>query len=578
MDFGADRKSNCTRNPFWTRIKRAMSSESDEGAINKRDGSVPEPDNHLGVMRQLSTFLRDFESSVHERYITKSHMASPVVKDQCIVDVTDKEESEGHHMSVEEHCPHGSPLGTVEGSEDPVQQLSNYSIEDHLKEFDTIIQTSREAQKNALGLADSLQGVFHSVMKERNQAVDDLKRSVNLLQYSVGKLHDMREKMQQMIQKEGAHQLKMEETEKKLRDMEQLRDVTLQKERENARKEADLERLVIEFQRAARSLEMRQTEFQKELKEMDAREKRVSQHQKTLRAMEDGLQQTKKDLDAVKEEIGEDQKRLKEEGDSVNAQRLLIDKRAKELAVDEERLRIERQEWEIMRQKEEEELREMREQIDSRRKETEDLISQRDSVLESLETYKAGLEEKKNELVDLKKAHDVALEKLDQIKSLISEKETELEQLDEKIGMQAEEIQKGFESLREATEKSRAEIAKITHEKAEFERLKRDIVVQGHKALETAEMARKEQITLACIKRENIEKASQLYIRHLEAAMKLDSPDFLRNLLEKHFSRHQSDSGAPLERQKHCADQQHEQNDSGTEDFSIPAYQYEDSP
>eukprot|EP00889_Picochlorum_renovo_P003831 jgi/Picre1/30861/NNA_006220.t1 len=494
-----------------------MSSESDEGAINKRDGSVPEPDNHLGVMRQLSTFLRDFESSVHERYITKSHMASPVVKDQCIVDVTDKEESEGHHMSVEEHCPHGSPLGTVEGSEDPVQQLSNYSIEDHLKEFDTIIQTSREAQKNALGLADSLQGVFHSVMKERNQAVDDLKRSVNLLQYSVGKLHDMREKMQQMIQKEGAHQLKMQETEKKLRDMEQLRDVTLQKERENARKEADLERLVTEFQRAARSLEMRQTEFQKELKEMEPGKN------------------TKKDLDAVKEEIGEDQKRLKEEGDSVNAQRLLVDKRTKELAVDEERLRRERQEWEIMRQKEEEELREMREQIDSRRKETEDLISQRDSVLESLETSKAGLEEKKNELVELKKAHDVALEKLDQIKSLISEKETELEQLDEKISMQAEEIQKGFESLREATEKSRAEIAKITHEKSEFERLKRDIVVQGHKALETAEMARKEQITLACIKRENIEKASQLYIRHLEAAMKLDSPDFLRKSARETF-------------------------------------------
>lgn len=537
-------------------------------------GSVPEPDNHLGVMRQLSNFLRDFESSVHETYIAKSHMISPMVKDQSIVDVTDKEKSEVH-MSVGEHCLHGSPLGTGEHSEEPVQQLSNYSIEDHLKEFDTIIQTSREAQKNALGLADSLQGVFHSVMKERNQAVDDLKRSVDLLQYSVGKLHDMREKMQQMIQKEGAHQLKMEETEKKLHEMEQLRDVTLQKERENARKEADLERLVTELQSAARSLEMRQTEFQKEVKEMDAREKRVSQHQETLSAIEDGLQQTKTDLDAVKEKIVEDQKRLKEEGDSVNAQRLMVDKRTKELAVYEERLRRERQEWEIRRQKEEEQLIDMREQLDSHRKETEDLIAQRDSVLGSLETSKAGLEEKKGELVELQKAHDVELEKLDQIKSLIGEKETELEQLDEKISMQAEEIQKGFESLREATEKSRAEVAKITHEKAEFERLKRDIVVQGHKAFETAEMARKEQITLACIKRENIEKASQLYIRHLEAAMKLDSPDFLRNLLEKHFSRHQSESGASIERQKHCADEQHD--DSGTEDFSIPAYLYEDN-
>lgn len=90
----------------------------------------------------------------------------------------------------------------------------------------------------------------------------------------------------------------------------------------------------------------------------------------------------------------------------------------------------------------------------------------------------------------------------------------------------------------------------------------RDIVVQGHKALETAEMARREQITLACIKRDNIEKASQLYIRHLEAAMKLDSPDFLRNLLEKHFSRHQQESG------KH-----QNQDDSEAEDFSIPANQ-----
>lgn len=552
-----------------------MASESDEGTINNTGGSVPEPDNHLGVMSQLSNFLRDFESSVQEAYISKRHASSPVMKDSCIVDVTDQEDSEGH-TSVEEHRPHGSTLGTGGESEDPVHQLSNYSIEDHLKEFDTIIQTSREAQKNALGLADSLQGVFHSVMKERNQAVDDLKRSVNLLQYSVAKLHDMREKMQQMIQKEGAHQLKMEETEHKLRDMEKLRDATLQKERENATKEADLERLVAEFQKAARSLELRQTEFQRKLKEMDAREEHVTHHRETLSAIEDGLQQTKRDLDEVKESIAEDQKRLKEESDSVNAQRLLVDKRTKELAVEEERLSRARQEWAIQKQNEEQQLTGMQEQLDCHRKETEDLMSQRDSVLESLETSKAGLEQNKSELLELQKAHDVAVENLNQIKSLISEKETELDQLDGKISMQAGEIQKGFEALRDATEKSKAEIAKITHEKAEFERLKRDIVVQGHKALETAEMARKEQITLACIKRDNIEKASQLFIRHLEAAMKLDSPDFLRNLLEKHFSRHQQEGGPPLERHKHSVDGQHE-DDSGTEDFFIPAYTYEES-
>lgn len=62
---------------------------------------------------------------------------------------------------------------------------------------------------------------------------------------------------------------------------------------------------------------------------------------------------------------------------------------------------------------------------------------------------------------------------------------------------------------------------------------RRDIILQAQKALEAAEIARREQITLACIRRESIEHASQLYMKHLEAALQLDPPELLKNVLEK---------------------------------------------
>ena len=66
-----------------------------------------------------------------------------------------------------------------------------------------------------------------------------------------------------------------------------------------------------------------------------------------------------------------------------------------------------------------------------------------------------------------------------------------------------------------------------------------DIVAQGHRAIESAERCRAEQMTLALIKRDSIQKASQLYINHLEAAMEFgSSPEFLSNLralLDHHF-------------------------------------------
>lgn len=99
----------------------------------------------------------------------------------------------------------------------------------------------------------------------------------------------------------------------------------------------------------------------------------------------------------------------------------------------------------------------------------------------------------------------------------------------------------------------------------------RDIIVQGQKALEVAERARKEQIALACIKRESIHKASQLYIKHLEAAIRLDPPDALRDML-KNLAMQVENKTASLEEQSTNTDDELARNlQSGKGDFTISA-------
>ena len=105
---------------------------------------------------------------------------------------------------------------------------------------------------------------------------------------------------------------------------------------------------------------------------------------------------------------------------------------------------------------------------------------------------------------------------------------------------QADEIEAAQEPTRLALEAERAEIQSIRRERESFEALKREIVVQGNRAIESAEKCRAEQMTLALIKRDKIKQASQLYINHLEAAMEFaSSPEFLcslRALLQTHFT------------------------------------------
>lgn len=89
--------------------------------------------------------------------------------------------------------------------------------------------------------------------------------------------------------------------------------------------------------------------------------------------------------------------------------------------------------------------------------------------------------------------------------------------------------------------------------------------------MEVAERARKEQIALACIKRESIHKASQLYIKHLEAAIRLDPPDALRDML-KNLAMQVENKTASLEEQSTNTDDELARNlQSGKGDFTISA-------
>lgn len=57
--------------------------------------------------------------------------------------------------------------------------------------------------------------------------------------------------------------------------------------------------------------------------------------------------------------------------------------------------------------------------------------------------------------------------------------------------------------------------------------------MHARKALETADKVRKEQMALACMKRDSMKKASTLYIKHLESALNISPPELFKSILEK---------------------------------------------
>ena len=124
-----------------------------------QQGSMVSSDNDF--MREISGFLHEYEACVRDTYLS-----TPGDIPAAMVVATVEDEMEEALQTTGDTSPEA----------ESVVGWKQYSIDQYLKDFDTIIETSREAQKNALGLANSLQGVFQSVMNERNQAIDDLKK------------------------------------------------------------------------------------------------------------------------------------------------------------------------------------------------------------------------------------------------------------------------------------------------------------------------------------------------------------------------------------------------------------------
>lgn len=490
-----------------TGAKQALSVES-----TRSNAALLSPDGRNDFMKEISGFLKDYEECIRDHYSSKSPTDTATPGDVPAMAVVAVDGTE----HVGGMTPTNSELHTEEYPEtERVVEWNQYSIDQYLKDFDTIIQTSREAQKNALGLANSLQGVFQSVMNERNQAIDDLKRSVGLLRYSVGQLHAMNEKLHNMYQKDKMHHEKYEEAEKRIKVVENMQIALSEQHEKQAKKEKDLEI-------RARHLDMQCKDLELQWNSLHEQQKEVSSMQTTLKE-EAIVLQARDDMVTSKE------KQLMDQLESIQGQKSQADKLFREIQQKEQQERVEREAWRVEKEK-------LEDALERSKNELESLSQAKSAIHQEMKDLCQIIENKKSVMGEWERRISHEEERLRDLQISTSDKSSELEQVTSSLVHKKKELQSAEAALRQALEKSRSALEEIRQEKSHFEELKKDIVVQGQRALETAEVARKEQITLACLKRDSIQKASQLYISHLEAAMKFDSPDFLRNLLEKHFS------------------------------------------
>jgi chromosome segregation ATPase len=411
------------------------------------------------IMREISSFLKDYDSCLQSHYLSslkQDEYLSEELPRAIVMSAVDGYPTvpPPPHPTPENDVPLDDP-----GDCEPVVEWKQYSIDQYLKDFDSIIETSREAQKNALGLANSLQGVFQSVMKERNQAIDDLKRSVGLLKYSVGKLHDMNQRVQQMIQREAMQQARFQEAEETMRAAEDLKSSLIQQKQALDKREDSMKDL-------AEKLENQRVELEKMWQG-------VSQKEKSFVSRENELEQAKRDLDARSAIIASRDKETQEEKDSITAQRLLVDRRAKELADEEKKLQDNWHAWELEKQQHDEILGGINDQIATKQSEIDVLHVKERDLKETLEKLKGDIESSRQSQSDLQQETQQAKADLEAVKSQLAARASDLKNL-------TQELEKKQQHLNLTVESSRAEIDKIHKEKAEFENLKRYVFAMLH--------------------------------------------------------------------------------------------------
>ncbi len=456
------------------------------------------------VMMEISGFLEEYESCVRGRMEAASRAITEATEDpkeaSYSTEVDTVEDTEDTVIEDVGGVLHHHPSSTVEDTviEDVGGVLHHHPssttippapLDQYLRDIDGIIKTSREAQDSfdsVLGLATGLQGLFQSVMVERNQAVDDLKKSVSLLRCSVERLQKMREEMNRMADRETAVAAKEAAAEVRLGEAARLeRDLAHRLDKVDC-KEANIQRQISEHARRLEEVTSREATVAELTAAVERREADTARRLADVTSRE-GF------LDAKEAEMKSKIDQINEQNREIEAMTASIDERERSLKAE---------------------------------------------VL----AWSQGMDEKRLDLQRLEE--DISQLAMDKV-AIETDRRAAREELRgaearvRALKEQADEIEAAQEPTRLELESNRAEIQSIRRERESFEDLKRDIVAQGHRAIESAEKCRAEQMTLALIKRDSIRKASQLYVNHLEAAMEFgSSPEFLSNLralLDRHF-------------------------------------------
>ena len=450
------------------------------------------------VMEEIAGFLEEYESCVRDHFVLGADVTSggpvtvltPSAPSPAPSPASSPAPSPAPSPPLDQSAP--SPAQSPP-AQSPATSTAKGKVDQYLRDIDGVIKTSREAQESVLGLANGLQGLFLSVMEERNQAVDDLKKSVSLLRCSVDKLQRMRAEMNRMADREAT----LVDREATLAAKEAAVNERLV---DAARQEADLTRRVHTLTAKEESLETSLAKCAQRLEGVALREAAAQELYASVERREADLMTRSEDIasreDAADAKEHENQLKCKQ----ITEMGRVIEARVNEVTERERSIKAELLSW-------------------------SQNLDEKKAILQRIEGDISRLAKEKVAIETGKQAASAEIEAA----------EAKLRTLRE----EAEEIEATQEPARLELESIRAEIQAIREERESFEALKREIVVQGHRAIESAEKCRAEQMTLALIKRDSIQKASQLYINHLEAAIEFgSSPEFLSNLrglLDRHF-------------------------------------------
>lgn len=383
--------------------------------------------------------------------------------------------------------------------------------EEQLATTHDALQDAQRAHRDSVAVAAELQERAKNLQNERDTVLQKLESAASLLKESCSKAETLASERDAARKEALQARATANIAETRLREVEALQEIYKKKGSELLEQRSVVETESLRLRDVARSVERRETELklkeellQSKEQSLEKRERHVAEQMSVLQEKESTLHEA---MVSIEREHAEVDARIRE-----------MEQRHAVLLQEEESIKIARR----LLVEEKDAMALARDEADRtlRKKAEAEIVAKNAYERASYEDHRRQQAESRcvEERIALKKLqdeHDMLLKKVGDLRSAAAQEEICARKRLEELSKAQQEASQSQQDVEESLKTLRTEQQRI-------DETTKSLKLQEKQAKDAATAARKEQVVLACARRDSARTVSEMQQRHIEAAVKLE--------------------------------------------------------